>query len=112
MFILDRRASKIIQNDIKLEAVLWEFDIENPFFDFCVGVWVGGQPPTHFVQSFKNFTDAFRKRGYYLLFVQEQVHFCYINRSSLAYFVSQRCGSDYFSHNGSKRWVFDPGQPF
>ena len=34
----DCRASKIISNDTKLEPISWEFDIENPFFDFCVGL--------------------------------------------------------------------------
>ena len=31
----------MISNDTKLEPILWAFDIENSFFDFCVGVWVG-----------------------------------------------------------------------
>ena len=111
MCILDRRASKIIQNDTKLEADMREFDIEILFFLILRGRLGRWTAPDKFRSKFQN-TDAFRKRGYYLFLVQERVHFCYINRSSLAYFVPQRCGSDYFSHNGGKRWVFDPGQPF
>ena len=34
----DCRASKIIWNDTKLEAIPWEFNVENPLFNFCVGV--------------------------------------------------------------------------
>ena len=41
--ISDWRASKIIRNDSKLETIPRENNIENPVFDFCVGVWVGGQ---------------------------------------------------------------------
>ena len=30
----------MISNDTKLEPISLEFDIENLFYDFCVGVWV------------------------------------------------------------------------
>ena len=40
------RASKNMSNDTKLKAISWELDIENLFFDFCVGVWEGGNIPT------------------------------------------------------------------
>ena len=35
----DCRASKIISNNTKLEAIPRELDVENPLFSFCVGVW-------------------------------------------------------------------------
>ena len=44
----DCRASKIIQNDTKLEPIPWELNMENQLFGFCVGVWVGGHHPTNF----------------------------------------------------------------
>ena len=44
----DCRASKIIQNDTKLDPISWEPNIENEIFIFCVGVWVGGHPPANF----------------------------------------------------------------
>ena len=40
----DCRASKSISNGIKLEPISWELKIENPFLNFCVGVWVGWHP--------------------------------------------------------------------
>ena len=46
-------ASKIIWNETKLEAIPWELDVENPLFNFCVGVWIGGHPPAKlFRESF------------------------------------------------------------
>ena len=34
----------MIYNDTKLEPISWELNLENPLFNFCVGVWVGGHP--------------------------------------------------------------------
>ena len=51
---LDCRASKIISNDTKLEEIPWELDVENPLFNFCVGVWVGGHPPANFSHASKD----------------------------------------------------------
>ena len=39
---------KIISNDTKLEPISWELNYENPLFNFCVGVWVGGQDAAYF----------------------------------------------------------------
>ena len=50
----DCGVSKIIKNDTKLEAVPWEPDVENPLFNFCVGVWVRGQDGTNFSQISKD----------------------------------------------------------
>ena len=44
----DCRASKIISNDTKLEEIPWELNVENPLFNFCVGVWDGGNPGANF----------------------------------------------------------------
>ena len=44
----DCRASKIIWNDTKPEPISWELNIENPIFNFCLGVWVGGHDATNF----------------------------------------------------------------
>ena len=43
------RAWKIISNDTKISIIPWEPDIKNSFLNFCVGVWVGGQPWTNFL---------------------------------------------------------------
>ena len=48
------RASKIISNDTKLEEIPWELDVENPLFNFCVGVWVGGHAPANFLYISKD----------------------------------------------------------
>ena len=37
------KASKIIEIDTKLEQISWEVNVKNPLFNFCVGIWVGGQ---------------------------------------------------------------------
>ena len=44
----DRRASKIISNDTKLEPISWELVFGNPIFNFCEGVGVGGHGATNF----------------------------------------------------------------
>ena len=36
------RASKITSNDTVLKPIFWDLNIENPFLNLCVGVWVGG----------------------------------------------------------------------
>ena len=48
------RAWEIISNDTKISMIPWEPDIKNSFWNFCVGVWVGGQPWTNFSQSSKD----------------------------------------------------------
>ena len=51
----DSRASKIIQNDTKLETISRELKIlQNPLFNICVGVWVRGQDGTNFSQISKD----------------------------------------------------------
>ena len=47
------RAWKIVSNGTKICRILWESDFENSFWNFCVGVWVGGQPRANFFQSSK-----------------------------------------------------------
>ena len=49
----DCRASKTFSNDTKLETIPWELDIENPLFNLCVGVWVGGHPPANLSHTSK-----------------------------------------------------------
>ena len=50
----DYRASKIISNDTELEPIPWEPNMKNPIFHFCVGVCVGGHPPTNFSHVLKD----------------------------------------------------------
>ena len=45
------RALKIIKNDTKLEPISWGPRSENPIFNFCVGVWVGGNPREVFLHG-------------------------------------------------------------
>ena len=58
----DCRASKIIQNDIKLELIPWKLSIQNPILNFCVGVWVSGLHRANFSYRLKdapgNFFDT------------------------------------------------------
>ena len=42
------RAFEIIQNDMKIVTFPWDFKVENPCFNFCVGVYVGGHLATNF----------------------------------------------------------------
>ena len=47
-------AWKIIYNDTELDPISWELDIENPIFNFCVGVWVRGPPRANFFPGLEN----------------------------------------------------------
>ena len=38
------RAFKIHKNDTKMDTILWDSQVENPFLSFCVGDYVGGNP--------------------------------------------------------------------
>ena len=53
------RDSKFISNDIKLKPISWELKNENPFLSICVGVWVGGHPPTKFSYVSKDAQENF-----------------------------------------------------
>ena len=46
--ISDYRSWKINYNGTEPEPIFLEPNIENPLFNSCVGVWVGGHPPTNF----------------------------------------------------------------
>ena len=48
------RALKIISNDIKIGTIPWDFKVENPRFNFCVGENVGGQLATNFLNKSKD----------------------------------------------------------
>ena len=47
-------AFEIIQNDIKIGTIPWDFKVENPCFYFCVGENVGGQLATNFLHTSKD----------------------------------------------------------
>ena len=53
------KASKNISNDTKLEAIPREPDVKNPFFNFCVGVWVRGHDGTNFSHISKDAQENF-----------------------------------------------------
>ena len=57
----DGRSSKTISNDTKLGPISWELVIENLFFNFCVGVWVGGYPRENFSHDCMISSIYFRK---------------------------------------------------
>ena len=48
------RAFEIIANDIKIGTIPWDFKLENPCFNFCVGENVGGQLATKFLHKYKS----------------------------------------------------------
>ena len=64
------RAWEIISNDTKISMIPWEPDIKNSFWNFCVGVWVGGQPWTNFSQSSKD--APYHCASFDITFVTEQ----------------------------------------
>ena len=56
---LNSRASKIISNDIKPEAISCELKTENPSLNFCAGVCVGENQPTNFSLGSKDAQESF-----------------------------------------------------
>ena len=45
---------KIASIDTKISMIPWETDTEKSFWNFCVGVWVGGQPRANFLHISKD----------------------------------------------------------
>ena len=48
------RALKIIAIDIKVGTIPWDFKVENPYYNFCVGRNMSGQLATIFVLQSKD----------------------------------------------------------
>ena len=46
----------------KLEPISLEEKIENPFLNFCVGVWVGARPRANFSHRLHTDTGGFKLR--------------------------------------------------
>ena len=53
----------MIKNDAKLESISCDLKIENRFFNFCVGVWVGGHAPMDILGQTSDKAQKMRNRG-------------------------------------------------
>ena len=83
------RAFEIIRDDIKIITFPWGFKVENPCFNFCVGVYVGGHLATNFLHKSK---DLF-------IFCRFNVSFWQYPTWKLDYFIWKEM---------SLRWPWDP----